>query len=151
MKILCHIPTQTLLPYPRADEEPVVGLDPEYEIFDLVQEPQPTFDSATQYTTPTETIDVPSKTVTRGWQIHDIPVPDFKIWANAQEFVAEFTNEEKAGIALSTDPTVAALRFELSTWFSEVHSNDPRVVSGLDKLVELGIITEVRRTEITSI
>jgi hypothetical protein len=151
MKILFHTPTQTLTSYPRADDEPVVGLDPEYDTFDLVQEPQPTFNPATHYISSTENIDVPSKTVTRGWQIHDILVSDFKIWANAQEFVAEFTNEEKAGIALSTDPTVAALRFELSTWFSEVYSNDPRVVSGLDKLVELGIITEVRRTEITSI
>jgi hypothetical protein len=90
--------------------------------------------------------------VTYGWRIDDLPSPppplDYKIWANAQAFVAEFTDEEKAGIALSTDPTVAALRFELSTWFSEVHSNDPRVVAGLDKLIELQIITEIRRTEI---
>jgi len=151
MKILFHTPSETLTTYPRADDEPVVGLDPEYDIFDVVQEPDVVYNPATQYISTTETIDVPSKTVTRGWQIHDIPVPDYKIWANAQAFVAEFANEEKAGIALSTDPTVAALRFELSTWFSEVHSNDPRVVAGLDKLVELGIITEIRRTEITTI
>ena len=74
-----------------------------------------------------------------------------KKWSNAQAFMAEFTMTEKGGIALSTDPTIAALRLELSTWFSEVHSNDPRVIAGLDKLVELEIITETRRTEIISL
>jgi hypothetical protein len=151
-KILYYTPTQTLCPYPRNDDEPVVGLDPDYEVFDIVQDAEPTYDPATQYLTTTETIDTVAETVTYGWQINDLPPPppppDHKIWANAQAFVAEFTDEEKAGIALSTDPTVAALRFELSTWFSEVHSNEPRVVAGLDKLVELQIITENRRTEI---
>lgn len=57
---------------------------------------------------------------------------------------------EKAGIALSTDPTIAALRLELSTWFSEVYSNDQRVIAGLDKLVELGVISEQRKQEIVA-
>lgn len=74
-----------------------------------------------------------------------------KIWANAQAFMAEFTDEEKSGIANSTDSTVAALRFEISTWFSQVYSNDPRVIAGLDKLVELDILTEARREEIVTI
>ena len=83
------------------------------------------------------------------WQVNHLK--DYKIWANAQAFMAEFTMTEKGGIALSIDPTIAALRLELSTWFSEVHSNDPRVIAGLDKLVELEIITETRRTEIISL
>lgn len=74
-----------------------------------------------------------------------------KIWANAQAFMAEFTTDEKSGIALSTDPTIAALRLELSTWFSQVYSNDPRVIAGLDKLVELDIITEARKEEIITL
>jgi hypothetical protein len=90
--------------------------------------------------------------VERQWTVRArTPEELVKIWSNAQTFMAEFTNEEKAGIALSTDPTVAALRFELSTWFSEVHSNDPRVIAGLDKLVELSILTETRKDEITTI
>jgi hypothetical protein len=58
---------------------------------------------------------------------------------------------EKAAIALRVDPTIAALRLELSTWLSEVHADDARVVLGLDKLVELGIITQARKDEITTI
>jgi hypothetical protein len=148
MKILFHIPTETLKPYPREDDEPVVGLDPDYDVFDLIQEPEPEYDAATHWIVGTETIDVPAKTVTRGWQINALP--DFKVWSNVQEFMTEFSMPEKAAMALSIDPTIAALRLELSTWLSEVHSNDARVVAGLDKLVELEIITETRRTEITT-
>jgi len=149
MKILFHTPTATLKPYPRADEEPVIGLDPSYEIFDVVQEALPVYDEATQYLTATETIDVPAKTVTRGWQTNALPTT--KVWANVQEFMAVFTMAEKAAIALSADPTVAALRLELSTWLSEVHADDERVVLGLDKLVELGIIAQDRKDDITTI
>ncbi len=73
-----------------------------------------------------------------------------KTWQNVQQFMAEFTMPEKAQIALSTDPTVAAFRFELTTWLAGVYANDPRVISGLDKLVELGILTNSRREEITT-
>ena len=58
---------------------------------------------------------------------------------------------EKAQISLSIDQTVAALRLELTTWFSEVHGNDPRVIDGINKLVELGILTEQRKQEILSL
>jgi len=148
-KILYYTPTQTLKPYPRNDDEPVVGLDPDYEVFDIIQDAEPTYDSATQYLTTTETIDTVAETVTYGYQINELP--DYKIWANAQAFMAEFTDEETFGIANSTDTTVAALRLEISTWFSQVYSNDPRVIAGLDKLVELDIITEARKAEIITI
>lgn len=71
-----------------------------------------------------------------------------KRWPDVEHFLAEFTMEEMAAIGLSTDPTVAALRFLLSGWRSEVHSNDPRVTQGLTSLVNLAIITEERKTHI---
>ena len=102
--------------------------------------PAPPYDEHTQYEP--EWID-------GQWVIKDKPT--YKIWSNAQAFMAEFTMPEKGEIALSTDPLITVLRLELSTWFSEVHSTDPRVVAGLDKLVELAILTETRRTEIISL
>jgi hypothetical protein len=84
-----------------------------------------------------------------GISFYQEPQPAKK-WENVQDFMAEFTMPEKAQIAISQDPTVAALRLELTTWLSEVHVDDPRVVIGLNKLVELGIISEQRKTEITS-
>lgn len=76
------------------------------------------------------------------------PVVEAKRWTNVQEFMGEFTMQEKGAIALSMDPTIAALRLELTTWFSEIHSNDPRVLIGLAKLQELGIIDESRKNSI---
>lgn len=74
-----------------------------------------------------------------------------KEWDNVQGFMAEFTMMEKAQIAISQDPTVAALRLELTTWLSEVHADDPRVVAGLAKLQELGIIDESRKNSMLGI
>jgi hypothetical protein len=147
MKILFHTPTQSLKTYPRADDEPVVGLAAEYEVFEVIQEPKPSFDAETHTCTATETIDAQAKTVTRGWTVQARP-PQPKVWMNAQAFMSAFTMEEKAAVALSSDPTLAALRLELSTWLSTVHADDARVLAGLNKLVELGIFSESRKTEI---
>jgi hypothetical protein len=73
-----------------------------------------------------------------------------KSWPDVGAFISEFTMDEMAQIGLSTDPTIAALRFLLSGWFSQVLSDDPRVVQGLTTLVNLHIISDERRTEILS-
>jgi hypothetical protein len=73
-----------------------------------------------------------------------------KSWPNVEAFLSEFTMDEMAQIGLSTDPTIAALRFLLSGWFSQVLSDDPRVVQGLTMLVNLDIISDERRTQILS-
>ena len=73
-----------------------------------------------------------------------------KSWPDAEAFVAEFTLPEMAAIGLSTDPTIAALRFLLSSWRSQVISDDPRVQAGMDALVQTGVLTEDRRVEILS-
>ncbi len=73
-----------------------------------------------------------------------------KVWPNSQAFLSEFTMQEMAAIALSTDQTIAALRLLLSVWFSEVHSNDPRVQSGLSALQLTGILTQERVNQILS-
>lgn len=74
--------------------------------------------------------------------------PASKTWPSVQDFLAEFTMPEKAAIELSTDATIAALRFELSAWQSSVHADDPRVTAGVSRLVELGILTTARQQQI---
>ena len=71
-----------------------------------------------------------------------------KIWPNAEAFVAEFTMSELSAISLSTNTTIAALRFMLSAWRSSVQSDDPRVILGLNALVDTGIISRHRQLEI---
>lgn len=69
-KILFHTPTQTLRAYPRQDDEPVVGLDPAFEVFALIQQPPPpAHDPATHYLRATEQIDTVNRRVTRGWEV----------------------------------------------------------------------------------
>ena len=63
-----------------------------------------------------------------------------KVWRNPQAFVAEFAPAEVAAIALSTEPVIAAMRFKLTTWFGEVHSDNPDVLAGLDALVSAAIL-----------
>jgi hypothetical protein len=71
-----------------------------------------------------------------------------KRWSSAEAFTAEFDLAELAQISKSTDDVVAATRLLLSTWRSEVHSDDPRVILGLNALVDTGIISRHRQLEI---
>jgi hypothetical protein len=49
-RILLNRATGALLPYPREDNEPVVGLDRDAAyVVEVVREPEPEYDSATHY------------------------------------------------------------------------------------------------------
>jgi hypothetical protein len=70
MKILFHTPSGTTRPYPRSDNEPVVGLSEEYQIFDVIEQNQPTYAPSTHYIRRLpEAIDTQAKTVIRGWEV----------------------------------------------------------------------------------
>jgi len=142
------------MPHPRADEGPVVDMDPDLVLLKIVTDPQPEYDSLTQRLLPTEQIDLDAAECRTVWAVEEIPEaerePQFKRWPDVEHFLMEFTMEEMALIGLSTDPTVAALRFLLSGWRSAVHANDPRVIQGLTALVNLAILTEERQAQILS-
>jgi hypothetical protein len=75
MKALYDTQTQKLLPWPRIDNEPVVGLAAHLLEMDVVQEDQPEYDPATQRLEKTEAIDTQAQTVTRGWSVVEIEPP----------------------------------------------------------------------------
>ena len=75
MKLLYDLTSGLLLPYPRDDDGPVVGLDPRYLELTLIQEAQPTYDATTQRLEPDEVIDLDALTVTRGWELVELPPP----------------------------------------------------------------------------
>ncbi len=92
---------------------------------------------------------------TREWQIRDMTPDELadsvrKTWPTTREFLSEFTMEELAGMSLSTDPIVAALRLILSTWVGPIYSDDSRVEMGLSALQSAGVITPERRDELTT-
>jgi hypothetical protein len=62
--------------------------------------------------------------------------------------MASFTLAETASISISENTTIAALRLILATWQGEIWSDDPRIIAGLDALVESQIITTERRDAI---
>ena len=94
-----------------------------------------------------EELDATRENAQAEWDRQQNPL---KSWPDVEAFISEFTLEEMAAISLSTDPTIAALRFLLSGWRSQVLSDDSRVVQGLTALVSVAIISDERRTEILS-
>jgi hypothetical protein len=88
MKLIYDTQTQSLLPWPRIDEEPVVGLAAHLLEMTVVQEDQPAYDPAAQRLEKTETIDADARTVTRGWSVVEVPAPTFTAaeWVDAQGF-----------------------------------------------------------------
>jgi hypothetical protein len=77
MKLLYNTQTQKLLPWPRIDNEPVVGLDAHLLEMTVVQEDQPAYDPASQRLEKTEVIDADNRTVTRAWNVVEVPAPVF--------------------------------------------------------------------------
>ena len=75
MKALYDTQTNAILPWPRIDEEPVVGLAAHLLEMNVVQEDQPAYDPATQRLEKAEVIDTASRTVTRRWNIVAIEPP----------------------------------------------------------------------------
>jgi hypothetical protein len=100
MKLLYDTQTQKLLPWPRIDDEPVVGLDAHLLEMTVVQEDQPAYDSATQRLEKTEVIDAEAQTVTRGWSVVEAPVATM----TAEEHL------ESVGLGGNRQPTLLYLR-----------------------------------------
>jgi hypothetical protein len=75
MKILYDTETHSLKPYPRVDNEPVVGLDARYQVLELIEQEKPDHDPATHYLRRTEAIDLDALQCLRGWEIvaHEPP------------------------------------------------------------------------------
>jgi hypothetical protein len=88
MKLLYNTETQKLLPWPRIDDEPVVGLAAHLLEMTVVQDDQPAFDPATERLEKTEVIDTDARTVTRGWSVVQVPAPTYTAteWVDAQQF-----------------------------------------------------------------
>lgn len=93
-KLLYNPVTDTISRYPRADDDPVMGLDPALLVMDEVIADKPTIDPATRYLERETVIDTTALTITRGWRVVDRPpAPPEPKWQQFQ-------------VALLTDPGV---------------------------------------------
>ena len=104
MKLLYDTHTQKLLPWPRIDDEPVVGLAAHLLEMTVVQEDKPAYDPATQRLEKTEVIDADNRTVTRGWNVVEVPPPA----VTAEQHLAS------VGLAGDRQPTLLYLRQSLT-------------------------------------
>ena len=117
MKALYDTQTGNVLPWPRIDEEPVVGLDAHLLEMDVVQEDRPAYDPATQRLEKTEVIDTDTRTVTRGWSVVEVPAPTYTAteWVDAQQFSGNRTTtmlylKLQLDAAGKTSPKLAAVQ-----------------------------------------
>jgi hypothetical protein len=104
MKALYNTKTNAILPWPRIDEEPVVGLAAHLLEMNVVQEPQPAFDPATERLEKAEVIDAAARTITRGWSVISVPPATFA----AEEHL------RSVGLAGDRQPTLLYLRQSLT-------------------------------------
>ena len=73
MKILFHKPTNTFKTYPRNDDEPVIGLSSDFDVYDVVSEERPFYDSSTEFIKSKEIIDHINKKLINSWETKDLP------------------------------------------------------------------------------
>lgn len=110
-RILYNTTTAQFLPYPRLDDQPVIGLDPSLLVLDLIQLEAPSYDPATHRLELTETIDLQAGTVTRGWQAVPLPpappAPDWDQFRQALQTENGFPSAWLA--AFQANPQVAGL------------------------------------------
>jgi hypothetical protein len=137
MKLLYNTETNAVLPWPRIDDEPVVGLAAHLLEMTVVQDDQPAFDPATERLEKTEVIDTEARTVTRGWSVVEVPVATY----TAAEWV------DQQGFAGNRSTTMLYLKLQLDA----AQKTSPKlaaVQAWLDALIVAGVTQpEERRSD----
>lgn len=110
-RLLYSPTTAQLLPYPRQDDEPVVGLDPAWLVLTLTQLDPPSYNPATHRLDPTEAIDLEAGTVTRRWQLVPLaPAPPAPDWAEFRQALQTENGFPTAWLtAFQANPQIAGL------------------------------------------
>jgi hypothetical protein len=72
--VLFDLETSLIRDYPRADDEPVQGLDPRYVVLRVVREPAPE-PGVGQQVSQTRTVDLEALEWQWGWSVEDPPLP----------------------------------------------------------------------------
>lgn len=75
MKVLYSQSTQAIRQYPRQDDEPVVGLDPDYLVLEKVNTTPPSYDPDTQYLAESWVVDLEALEYREVWSEESLPPP----------------------------------------------------------------------------
>ena len=129
MKYLYALPSGPLRPYPRQDDEPVVGLDTAaFAVLLVQQDLEPEYNSDTEYLLPQETITLgePEGQLRRGWQV--LPIPPAPEQARWVEFGAAVQASEAINQLLGTTlQQLPALGLGLGVGLGKAADGDARV------------------------
>ena len=83
-KVLYSQSTHQVHPYPRQDDEPVTGLDPDYLVLTKVEATPPSYDPDTQYLAESWVVDLNDLEYQQVWTIEDLPpVPQWTAFNTA--------------------------------------------------------------------
>lgn len=104
MKLIYDTNNSAIHPWPRIDEGLVEGLETHLLEMTVVQEDAPPFNSATQVLEPRQVIDTEAKTVTRSWNVVDLPP---KLYSAEEWLTAQ-------GVGGARQPTLLYLRQSLA-------------------------------------
>jgi hypothetical protein len=74
-KLLYSQSTQQTYPYPRNDDAPIIGLDPDFLVLERVETPPPTYNPETEIITLTWVVDVEALEYRQEWVVTDKPSP----------------------------------------------------------------------------
>lgn len=72
-KLLYSQSTATIKPYPRLDDQPIVGLDPDYLVLEKVEVAPISYDPATQSLSSSYVVDTENLEYRQEWVIEDLP------------------------------------------------------------------------------
>jgi hypothetical protein len=124
-KLLYNPTTDTISRYPRADDEPVVGLDPSLVVLTEILPEQPSYDAETQYLEQTREINLEAGTLTRGWLIRDRPpvepAPPEPRWVEFGDAVIDHP-----GVAAVVDGAPRRLAIALGVGLGQAAQGDPK-------------------------
>jgi hypothetical protein len=151
MKLIYNTINETVLPWPRIDDEPVIGLESHLLEMTVIEEDEPTYDPATQRLEKTEVIDTDARTVTRGWSVVEAPAPKPAVGAESHiesqgypaiRLVTLMDLESKLAQAGKTSTKLAAVRSWLDAMLGafatnpEPHNDWPAAPFGFEETVQ---------------
>lgn len=126
-RILYNPETETLIRWPRHDDEDVVGLQPPLKMLWIEQQPQPDYDPAVYGLQPTQDVDLDALVLRRGWDLVELPpvvVPPTPRWVQfAQSLAVDPAVNELVAQAATSAPV---LHLMLGVGLGQAAQGDPR-------------------------
>jgi hypothetical protein len=100
-KLLYSQSTDAIKSYPRNDDNPILGLDPDYLILDMVESPQPEYDPATETIREKWVVVLEYSEYRQEWIVESSPVAPFQDWPSFSLYL--FSHPAFVGYGLAAE------------------------------------------------